>query len=166
MNQNNLNPNPSSTLIFYKSTGWWIMLELHTPHFVQWHNEYLLLVPPQYIESEPLLPIEKSFADISTVCNWGPHKCMQLKNIHACNQCDWYLNLGLNNTMLWVATHCLTNSLLIATLHLCYDKYIGEYLTNESFQWCRKGTKMIRTDTNIVGQSYLISWNSTLIFYK
>ena len=43
---------------------------------------------------------------------------MQLKNIH------------------------LTNSKLIATLHLCYDKYIGEYLTNESFQWCRK------TDTN------------------
>ena len=26
----------------------------------------------------------KNYGDISTVCNWGPHKCMQLKNIHAC----------------------------------------------------------------------------------
>ena len=38
---------------------------------------------------------QKTFADISNFCPWGSRKCIQLKNMHACNQCDWDLYITM-----------------------------------------------------------------------
>ena len=82
-------------------TRWWILFELHTPHFAQYHNEYLLVSATTVNRKWSSVTNWKNYGDISTVCNWVPHKCMQLKYIHACmpckNKCYFSKVFGYNN---------------------------------------------------------------------